>query len=40
MKKYKRLPLKTEKDFQKAEKLQTKGWKPILWDSNYVLLEK
>jgi hypothetical protein len=37
---YKRIALKSAKDFQKAEKLQTQGWKVILSGFDYVLMEK
>jgi hypothetical protein len=38
--KYKKLRLKTIKDFKKAETLQARGWKPILIGIDSILLEK
>ena len=40
MLKYKRIDLKTKKDYAKAEKLQEKGWKVISIDGNSILLER
>jgi len=37
---YKRIPLKTEEDFKKAERLVKKGWYVILTGFYYILLEK
>jgi len=37
---YKRIDLKTKKDFDKAEKLQEDGWYIILIGVDYLLLEK
>ena len=37
---YKRVELKTEKDYTKAEKLQAQGWKAILSGFDYILMEK
>jgi hypothetical protein len=37
---YKKVDLKTVKDFKKAERLQAQGWKPILAGFDTVLLEK
>jgi len=38
--KYKKLPLKNEKDFLKAERLVKKGWYVILTGLYYILLER
>jgi len=38
--KYKRIVLKSVKDFVIAERLQTQGWKVILSGFDYVLMEK
>lgn len=40
MKEYKRVDLKTVKDFGKAERLQAQGWSVILLGADYVLLER
>lgn len=40
MKKYKKVTLKTSKDFRKVENLVSKGWKVILGGIDSILLEK
>jgi len=37
---YKRIDLKTKKDFNRAEKLQENGWYIILIGIDYLLFEK
>lgn len=40
MKEYKKVNLKTVKDFERAERLQAQGWKPLQAGSDTVLLER
>lgn len=37
---YKELSVKTDKDLKRAEALKNKGWTVILWEFDYILLEK
>ena len=37
---YKRIELKTKKDFDRAERLQLQGWYIVLIGTDYLLFEK